>query len=92
MVRMEQTLLRTLKVINDSGIAAAARMLSDGRVEVWLGDAERGIRSSALFSSSELDDAAHWVSESAARLYPRSSYARVSELISGWVAGAAQQS
>jgi len=26
------------------------------------------------------------------RLYPRSSYARVSELISGWVAGAAQQS
>lgn len=92
MVRMEQTLLRTLKVINDSGIAAAARKLSDGRVEVWLGDAERGIRCSALFSEAELDEAARWVSESAVRLYPRSSYARVAELISGWVAGAAQQS
>jgi hypothetical protein len=92
MVRMEQTLLRTLKVLNDSGIAAAARMLSDGRVEVWLGDTERGIRSSALFSGVQLDEAARWLSESAVRLYPGSSYARVAGLISGWVAGAAQQS
>ena len=92
MVRMEQTLLRTLRALNDSGIVAAARVLSDGRVEVWVGDAERGIRSSALFSRLELDEAAHWLSESAVRLYPHSSYARVSQLISGWVAGAAQQS
>ena len=88
---MEQTLLRTLKVLNDSGICAAARMLSDGRVEVWLGDAEWGIRSSALFSGAELDAAARWLSESAVRLYPQSSYARTAQLISCWVERAAQQ-
>jgi len=92
MVCMEQTLLRTLKALNDSGICAAARMLSDGRVEVWLGDAEWGIRSSALFAGAELDAAARWLYENAVRLYPQSPFARTARLISRWVATAVQQS
>lgn len=91
-VCMEHTLLNTLKALNESGISAAARLLSDGHVEVWLGDAEWGVRSSALFSGEELDVAARWLSDNAVRLYPDSHYAAVARLISGWVAGATQQS
>ena len=59
---MEQTLLRTLKALNDSGICAAARMLSDNLEEpyerelakggvlllVWLRGPEQAGRARAL--------------------------------------------
>ncbi len=89
-VRMEHALLKMLKILNASHVCAAARVLSDGSVEVWLGDADYGIRASALFSRSEMDLAARWLSDNAVKFYPRSPHARVARLLSGWVAGALQ--
>jgi hypothetical protein len=82
---MDHLLLRTLQVLNDSRICAAARVLSDGRIEVWLGDAEHGIRGSAMFEPTQLDQAARWLSDNAVKFFPESRYARVSRLISVWV-------
>jgi hypothetical protein len=82
---MDHMLLRTLQVLNDSRICAAARVLSDGRVEVWLGDSEFGIRGSAVYGASELDQAARWLSDNAVKFFPDSRYARISRLISSWV-------
>ena len=87
---MGRTLFLLLKVLNDCQISAAARMLNDGRVEVWLGDSENGIRASAVFARSELADAARWLSQNASRLYPDSHFARVQHLISAWSSGALQ--
>ena len=82
---MERTLVHLLKVLNECGICAAARVLSDGRIEMWLGDGERGIRASAVFSAQELESAARWLSSTAVRLYPDSHFARVGRILSGWV-------
>jgi hypothetical protein len=87
---MAPTLFRLIRVLCESEITAAARVLSDGRIEVWLGDAQYGIRASAVFSRQELDEAANWLSVNAVKLYPDSQYARVSRLVSGWVASALQ--
>lgn len=87
---MAPTLFRLIRVLCESDITAAARVLSDGRIEVWLGDAQYGIRASAVFSRQELDESVRWLSFHAVRLYPASQYARVSNLLSGWVAGALQ--
>lgn len=87
---MAPTVFRLIRVLRESDITAAARVLSDGRIEVWLGDARYGIRASAVFSRQELDEAARWLSLHAVRLYPASQYARVSRLISRWEAGALQ--
>jgi hypothetical protein len=84
LVRMERTLFLLLRVLNHSGITAAARMPNDAAVEVWLGDAEHGVRRSAVFSRRELGRAAAWLSEQAALLYPQSDFARVKKLLRGW--------
>lgn len=89
---MERTLVHLLKVLNECGICAAARVLSDGRIEMWLGDGERGIRASAVFSAQELDIAMRWLSATASRLYPDSHFARVGRMLSRWVDGAIEAS
>ena len=81
---MEQSLIHLLRVLNASQICAAARVLNDGRVEVWIGDAEEGIRASALFSATELGQATRWLSHNAVRFYPASGYARVAGLLAAW--------
>jgi hypothetical protein len=81
---MERTLFLLLRVLNHSGITAAARMPNEAAVEVWLGDAEHGVRRSAVFSRRELGRAAAWLSEQAALLYPQSDFARVKKLLGGW--------
>lgn len=88
MVRMERTLFLLLKALNHSGITAAARMPNDAAVEVWLGDAEHGVRRSAVFSRRELGKAAAWLSENAMVLYPDSGFARVKKLLISWAASA----
>ena len=89
---MERTLVHLLKILNDCGICAAARVLSDGRIEMWLGDGERGIRASAVFSARELEAATRWLSMTAARLYPDSHFARVRATLYGWVDRAVEAS
>jgi hypothetical protein len=91
MVRMERTLFQLLRVLNHSGITAAARMPNDAAVEVWLGDAENGVRRSAVFSRRELPAAASWLSEQAALLYPDSGFARVRTLLGHWTTAAEQE-
>ncbi len=88
---MERTLFLLLKVLNHSGITAAARMPNDAAVEVWLGDAEHGVRRSAVFSRRELGKAARWLTEQAAQLYPQSEFARVQRMLLGWTASAEQK-
>jgi hypothetical protein len=83
---MERTLFLMLKVLNHSGITAAARMPNDAALEVWLGDAEHGVRRSAVFSRRELGKAVAWLSENAGRLYPQSEFARVQKLLGSWAA------
>jgi hypothetical protein len=85
---MERTLFVLLRVLNQSGIIAAARMPNDAAVEVWLGDAEHGVRRSAVFSRRELGKAAAWLSEQAANLYPQSGFARVRRLLDAWTEAA----
>lgn len=85
---MERTLFLLLRVLNHSGITAAARMPNDSAVEVWLGDAEHGVRRSAVFSRRELVKATAWLSEQAAILYPQSDFARVKKLLGVWAATA----
>lgn len=91
MVRMERTLFLLLKALNHSGITAAARMPNDAAVEVWLGDAEHGVRRSAVFSRRELGKAAAWLSENAVQLYPDSGFARVKKLLRTWTASAERE-
>ena len=88
---MERTLFLMLKVLNHSGITAAARMPNDAALEVWLGDAEHGVRRSAVFSRRELCKAVAWLSENAARLYPHSDFARVQNLLGVWAATAERE-
>ena len=85
---MERTLFVLLRVLNQSGIIAAARMPNDAAVEVWLGDAEHGVRRSAVFSRRELGKATAWLSEQAASLYPQSGFARVRRLLDAWTEAA----
>lgn len=89
---MERTLVQLLRVLNECGICAAARVLSDGRIEMWLGDGERGIRASAVFSAQELEAAISWLSATAARLYPDSQFARVRKMLAAWVVRAVEAS
>ena len=91
MVRMERTLFLLLRILNHSGITAAARMPNEAAVEVWLGDAEHGVRRSAVFSRRELGKASAWLSDQATQLYPRSDFARVQKLLSAWTASAEQE-
>lgn len=88
---MERTLFLLLRVLNHSGITAAARMPNDAAVEVWLGDAEHGVRRSAVFSRRELGKAVAWLSEQAAALYPDSDFARVKKLLRVWAVTAESQ-
>jgi hypothetical protein len=81
-------LLLYIRILRDSGIIANARVLSDGRVELWLGDATAGIRASAVFARKELGQAARWLAARAVDLYPESRFARVQRLISRWTADA----
>lgn len=88
---MERTLFLLLRILNHSGITAAARMPNDAAVEVWLGDAEHGVRRSAVFSRRELGKASAWLTEQATLLYPKSGFARVEKLLSAWTASAEQE-
>lgn len=88
---MERTLFLLLKALNHSGITAAARMPNDAAVEVWLGDAEHGVRRSAVFSRRELGKAAAWLSANAVQLYPDSGFARVRKLLDAWAASAERE-
>lgn len=90
-VRMERTLFLLLRVLNHSGITAAARMPNAAAIEVWLGDAENGVRRSAVFPRRELSKAIAWLSEHAVRLYPDSDFARVKKLLWAWSASAEQE-
>jgi hypothetical protein len=87
-VRMERTLFLLLRVLNHSGITAAARMPNAAAIEVWLGDADHGVRRSAVFSRRELPKAVAWLTEHAVRLYPDSDFARVRNLLTAWTASA----
>ena len=80
---MDRTLFQLIKALNESGIRAAARPLSDGRVELWLGDAG-GIRASALFTRPELNEAARWLKTNAVAIFPDSRFARVQRTMDGW--------
>jgi len=88
---MERTLFLLLRVLNHSGITAAARMPNAAAIEVWLGDAENGVRRSAVFSRRELSKAIAWLTEHAVRLYPDSDFARVKKLLGAWSASAEQE-
>lgn len=88
---MERTLFLLLRVLNQSGITAAARMPNAAALEVWLGDAENGVRRSAVFSRRELSKAIAWLTEHAVRLYPDSDFARVRKLLGAWAASAEQE-
>lgn len=88
---MERTLFLMLKILNHSGITAAARMPNDSALEVWLGDAQHGVRRSAVFSRRELGKAVAWLSENAERLYPESDFARVKKLLGAWTASAERE-
>jgi hypothetical protein len=91
MVCMERTLFLLLRILNHSGITAAARMPNEAAVEVWLGDAEHGVRRSAVFSRRELGKASAWLTEQATYLYPQSDFARVEKLLSAWTASAERE-
>ena len=80
-----------LRILNHSGITAAARMPNESAVEVWLGDAEHGVRRSAVFSRRELGKASAWLTGQATQLYPESDFARVQKLLSAWTASAEQE-
>ncbi|HLS86825.1 MAG TPA: hypothetical protein VK043_11055 [Burkholderiales bacterium] len=89
---MERTLVQLLKVLNASGISAAARLAPDGRVGLWLGDGSRGICTFAFFRRSELDRAVRWLADRSVVCYPASDFAKTARIISRLVHGAAAAS
>jgi hypothetical protein len=71
-----------IRTLNASRIGAAARITAHGRVEVWLGDVDKGLCDLATFGLDELGKAADWLAEKALRYYPRSDFAKVWKAIS----------
>lgn len=86
---MERTLVQLLRVLNASGISAAARLAPDGRVGLWLGDGTRGICTFAFFKRHELDRAVRWLADRSVVCYPASDFAKTARLISALTHGGA---
>lgn len=83
-------LTATLRVLNGCGIQAAAAFLPGGEIHVWLGDAETGVRDSAVFRQRE--EAARWLTVVALRHFPVSDFAKVRRFIAQVTAQCARHS
>ena len=78
-----ETLCRLVEVLRRNGIGAAGRTMAGGSIELWIAD-HAGVRASAVFSASEAEAAAAWLSRVAVRLYPQNAYAKVQALFTRW--------
>ena len=72
-----------LVILREDGIAACVRTLTDGRLEVWLGD-EDAVRGYALFAPGAYAEAWSWLAQKAANAYPASGFARVRLTLRAW--------
>jgi len=75
---MNRRLFFTLRMINAEGLLAAAFM-EEGRLRVWLGDHEEGVRAAQTFDDG--DAASAWLEAQVLRHYPKSAFAKVKTLV-----------
>ena len=78
---MARNLSIMLRTLNASRINASARITAHGRVEVWLGDPNSGLRDAAFFGLDRLSEAAEWLAVNALKYYPRSDFAKVWKVV-----------
>lgn len=83
-------LTATIRVLNCSGIQAAAAFLPGGEIHVWLGDAETGVRDAAVFRQRH--EAARWLGAVAVRHFPASEFAKVRRFLDQVTAQCARHS
>ena len=86
---MARNLSIMLRTLNASRINAAARITAHGRVEVWLGDPQNGLRDLAFFGLDRLSEAAEWLAANALKHYPQSDFAKVWKVVTDAAAVAA---
>jgi hypothetical protein len=80
----------TIRVLNCSGIQAAAAFLPGGEIHVWLGDAQTGVRDTAVFRQRA--EAAAWLTLAAVRHFPASDFAKVRRFLARVTAQRARHS
>jgi hypothetical protein len=78
---MKRNLRTTLHCLHASGIAAAAKITTDGKLEVSLGDGDKGICDSTQYEPHQASQAAAWLAASALIHYPASDFSKVLKFI-----------
>jgi hypothetical protein len=78
---MARSLAVTLRMLHASGINASAHITNEGRILVWICDAEKRVADAAFFDLEQLADAAEWLVGAAVAQFPKSDFAKVQELV-----------
>ena len=78
---MARSLAVTLRMLNTSDINASAHITNEGRILVWICDAEKRVADAAFFDLDELSVAAEWLAEAAVTQFPKSDFAKVQKLV-----------
>lgn len=78
---MARSLAVTLRMLHASEINASAHITNEGRILVWICDAEKRVADAAFFDLDQLSGAAEWLAEAAVAQFPKSDFAKVQNLV-----------